>query len=34
MTMNKSRFTSEQIAFALKRAENGTPVEAVLTFPP
>jgi putative transposase len=29
MTMKKSRFTNEQIAFALKQAESGTPVEEV-----
>ncbi len=27
--MKKSRFTNEQIAFALKQAESGTPVEEV-----
>lgn len=27
--MKKSRFTSEQIAFALKQAETGTPVDEV-----
>ena len=27
--MKKSRFTNEQIAFALKQAESGTPVEVV-----
>ena len=27
--MKKSRFTNEQIAFALKQAETGTPVEEV-----
>lgn len=27
--MNKSKFTEEQIAFALKQAEMGTPVEDV-----
>ena len=29
MTMKKSRFTNEQIAFALKQAESGVPVEEV-----
>ncbi|WP_348270965.1 transposase [Methylobacterium sp. ARG-1] len=28
--MKKSRFTEEQIAFALKQAETGTPVAEVL----
>ena len=28
--MKKSRFTEEQISFALKQAETGTPVTAVL----
>ena len=28
--MKKSRFTEEQIAFALKQAETGTPVPEVL----
>jgi len=28
--VNKSRFTEEQIAFALKQAETGTPVAEVL----
>ncbi|MBB2962540.1 hypothetical protein FHU13_002935 [Methylobacterium sp. R2-1] len=28
--MKKSRFTEEQIAFALKQAETGTPVVVVL----
>ena len=27
--MKKSRFTNEQIAFALRQAESGTPVEEV-----
>ncbi len=27
--MKKSKFTDEQIAFALKRAEVGTPVEEI-----
>ena len=27
--MKKSRFTNEQIAFALKQAETGTPIEEV-----
>ncbi|QDT65242.1 Transposase [Calycomorphotria hydatis] len=29
MTMKKSRFTNEQIAFALKQAESGVTVEEV-----
>ncbi len=28
--MNKSRYTDEQIAFALKQAETGTPVAEVI----
>ena len=30
MTVKKSRYTEEQIAFALKQAETGTPVAEVL----
>jgi putative transposase len=29
VTMKKSKFTDQQIAFALKQAETGTPVEEV-----
>ncbi len=28
--MNKSRYTDEQIAFALRQAETGTPVQEVI----
>ena len=30
MTLKKSRYTEEQIAFTLKQAETGTPVTEVL----